>query len=62
MRTLRDTTVAIDANFRAEKNLRFKGLGFRIVAPLAAEGAAFQENSCSNAWTILNTEMLNIEN
>ncbi len=47
---------AVDAEIFSEEDLRFGGDAFRIVAPDAAERAAFDEDSVACAWAVVDCE------
>jgi hypothetical protein len=49
------------ASFRVEHDFWFWMDAFGVLAPEASESAAFQEDSCSDTWTIVNREPLYIE-
>jgi hypothetical protein len=42
-------------------DFRFCCLTFRICAPSASQGTAFQENNCPDAGTVIEGEFLNVE-
>jgi hypothetical protein len=50
------TVATLSAN-----QLRYSGLAFRVVTPLAAQGTAFQKHRRSNAGTVLNGKFLDVE-
>jgi len=55
------TSATADAKAGVVEELRMPALGFRVVAPFAAEGAALEEHGGPNAGTIVGAETLDIE-
>jgi len=56
------TTLAVDAELSVEGNLGMKANRLRIVAPQAVEKTSLEEYSCSDARSVLNGEVLYVEN
>ena len=55
------TTPAVDTELSVERDFRMKVDRLRIVTPEALEGTSFEENGCPNTGTVLNGEVLYIE-
>ena len=62
LRALFHTCATVMAKRRIMQELRDGKLRFRIAAPAAAQGAAFEKNCRPDAWSILKAEMLDVEN
>lgn len=55
------TATAAEALFRTEKNFRPAGLGFRIVAPEAAQRTTLQKHGCPDSGTVVQREFADVE-
>jgi len=61
-RACRETSATPCASFLVIEQFLAEGLGFRILAPQAAEGAPFEEDGRPNSRTIVDRVALDIEN
>ena len=57
-----DTMMALGASAPVPENLYARQLAFWVSTPAAAKRTSFKKDCSPDAWTIVDTEFLNIEN